>query len=164
MNSLPRRVMHKWPTAPGNAATIVMVSSAPKINGSLSATAAGARTWMFDQDGRELAIPANSVNGVEIVWLENDQAAAANGVRLYALTKNGTTWREVDCKDDSGNATIGSGAPQTVGTLSTPAERRILFDVSRYYAFAIEYTAGATGPTAWDGVIMIHINNEVISR
>lgn len=158
--------MAKWPAPPGNAATIVMVSSAPKINGSLSATANGAKRVMFDNDGRDLAIPANSIHAVELTWLENDQAAAANAIRLYALTEDGVTWREVDCKDDNGVATIGTAAPQTVGILATPAERRLLIDVARYQAFAVEYTAGATGPSAagWDGTIMLHLNAESVVR
>lgn len=165
MHSLTRRINSKWPAAPGNAATIVMVSTMPKLVGSLNSAAAGAITWCKGQDGRDLGLAANSISAVEIVWLENDQASAAsNAVRLYAIKSDWVTWREVDCKDDSGNPTIGASASQTVGTLLTPAERRILIDVSRYPAFAVEYTAGATGPTAWDGIIMLHINAQVVIK
>lgn len=96
------------------------------------------------------------LTGIEIVWMQNDQASNANGVRLYARDNTGT-WREVDCKDDNGAATIGSASPQAVAALSAGQERRLFIDVSRYVnGVAVEYTAGGTGPTNWSGVIALH--------
>jgi len=167
MNSPITRVNALWPAAPGNAATIVMLSTHPKLAGSLVGTAAGAKRVMFAMDGTELAIPANSLNAVELLWTENNQASNANGIRLYTLLKDGVTWREVDCKDDNGVASIGTAAPQAVAVLATPAERRLLIDVARYNGVAIEYTAGATGPTettGWNGQILLHINCESMVR
>lgn len=167
MNDPVNRVNAQWPAAPGNAATIVMVSTHPKLATNLSGTAAGARRVMFAMDGTELGIPSNSLQAVEILWTENNQASNPNGIRLYTLLKDGVTWREVDCKDDFGTPQIGSGAPQSVPVLATPAERRILIDVARYNGVAIEYTAGATGPTettGWNGQILLHINAEVLVR
>jgi hypothetical protein len=144
-----------------------MVSTHPKLVGSLLGTAAGAKRYMFAMDGTELGIPANSLQAVELIWLENNQASNANGIRVYTLLKDGTTWREVDVKDDNGVPQIGSAAPQNVPVIATPAERRILIDVARYNGVAIEYTAGATGPTettGWNGQILLHINAEAIVR
>jgi hypothetical protein len=167
MNAPITRVQAFWPAAPGNNATIVMLATHPKLASSLVGTAAGAKRVMFALDGTELGVPANSLQAVEIIWLENNQASAANAIRVYTLLKDGVTWREVDVKDDNGVPQIGSGAPQSVPVLATPAERRILIDVARYNGVAIEYTAGATGPTettGWNGQILLHINAESIVR
>jgi len=164
MNRLTSRIVCKWPAAPGNAATIIMLCTHPKKVGSLSAIAAGAVRVLQDYDGRDQPITADQISAVEIVWLENDQASNANGIHLYAMKKDTATWREVDCKDDNGVAQIGVGAPQAVPVLATPAERRILIDVARYSGFAVEYTAGATGPTSWDGTITLHLNDAVVVR
>ncbi len=164
MNSQTRRVACKWPAAPGNAATILLFSTHPKLVGSLVGTAAGAVTIQADFDGRSQGISGNQLAAVEFVFLENDQASNANGIRLYALKKDGTTWREVDLKDDLGVASIGAASPRQVPVIATPAEYRLLIDTSRYVGVAVEYTAGATGPSAWDGNIMAQLNTEALMR
>lgn len=108
-------------------------------------------------------VDVTTINAVELVWHRNDQASAANGIRVYALDDT-NTWRETDVKDDSGAATIGSAAPQAVAALSAGQERRLLIDVARYRGVAIEYTAGPTGPTQWNGTITVHLGAEAISR
>ena len=148
----PERQFAPWPAAPGNNATIIMFTTHAKV-----ATGGSA------QIQQSINQSANRINAVELVWLRNDQASAANGIRVYALDDTGT-FREVDVKDDNGNPTIGSAAPQAVGVLSAGQERRILIDVSRYAGVAIEYTAGATGPTNWNGSIAVHMSAEAIVR
>lgn len=167
MNAPITRVNALWPAAPGNNGTILFLATHPKLAGNLSGTALGANRLMKATDGTELGIPANSLQAVELVWLENNQASAANAIRVYTLLKDGVTWREVDVKDDNGTPQIGSAAPQSVPVLATPAERRILIDVARYNGVAIEYTAGATGPTettGWNGQVLLHVNAEALIR
>jgi hypothetical protein len=143
-----------WPAAPALNQTIILFTTHPKIP-----------TGGASQAQPVPSLEVNRVNAVEIVWHLNDQASAANGIRVYAL---GSTdlWRETDVKDDAGAASIGSGAAQAVGILAAGAERRILIDVSRYRGVAIEYT-GATAPTAvtgWDGTITVHLGVEALLR
>lgn len=152
MYQQPSKIYAPWPAAPGNGATIILACSADKV-----ATGGTGIT-------KAVNLPRGSmVDAIEITWHRNDQASAANGIRVYALDDT-NTWREADVKDDNGAATIGSAAPQAVGVLSTGQERRILIDVSRYRAAAIEYTAGATGPTAWNGTIIIHLGAGAVQR
>lgn len=150
----PTKILAPWPAAPGNGATIILACTAPKVV----------------TGGTGITQPVNlprgpsCVDAIELVFLANDQASATNGIRLYARDENGT-WREVDCKDDNGAATIGSASPQAVAALSAGQERRLLIDVSRYpRGAAVEYTAGGTGPTAWAGSIALHCGAEQISR
>ena len=145
------RELIPWPVAPALNETIILFTTHPKV-----ATGATAMT----QPSRSL--PVNSVNAVECVWHRNNQASAANGIRVYALDDT-DTWRETDVKDDNGNATIGSAALQAVGILAAGAERRILIDISRYRGAAIEYT-GATPPTQWNGTIFAHLGIEALIR
>jgi hypothetical protein len=148
------RQLIPWPAAPGNAATILLFTTHEGI----------AVATLQPVEGQYLhGLAANRVNAWEAVWLRNNQASAANGIRLYALDDQGVM-REVDCKDDSGNATIGSGSAQAVGALSTGQERRLLIDTSRYHGFAVTYTAGATGPTNWNGVQQVHLDVEAVIK
>lgn len=142
-----------WPAAPGNGATILMFTTHPAI-------AVAGITPVLQY---AVSVPASRINAWECVWIRNDRASAANGIRLYALDDGGT-FREVDCKDDNGNAQIGSAAPQAVAALSAGEERRLLIDTSRYNGFAVTYTAGATGPTNWNGVQHVHMDVEAVIR
>jgi hypothetical protein len=148
------RQLVPWPAAPGNAATIIMFTTHPAI---------AVATLVPNNLQVAQSVPGSRIVAWEGVWLRNDQASAANGIRLYALDDGGT-FREVDCKDDLGAATIGSAAPQAVGILAAGAERRLLIDAARYNGFAVLYTAGATGPTNWNGVQHVHIDVESIIR
>lgn len=143
-----------WPIAPGNAATIIMFTTHPDV--AVAGIQPTNANWL-----RSMA--AEKVNAWEGVWIRNDQASAANGIRLYALDDL-DVMREVDCKDDNGVATIGAAAPQAVGVLASPAERRLLIDTSRYRGFAVTYTAGASGPTNWNGHQQVHLDVEAIIK
>jgi len=147
-----------WPTAPGNAATVIMVSTAPKPAG-----------------GSGQAVPPTLSQGLEkgravsvtLGYLRNDQASAANGVRVWASDNGGVDWFEVDLKSDTNAATCGSAAPIQVPVLAAGAEWRETFIVKHLKDFAIEHTAGATGPTAvtgWRGVISVELDNVAVIR
>jgi hypothetical protein len=103
------------------------------------------------------------LNAVEITWLRNDQASATNGLRVYALD-DADVFREVDVKNYLNAPTIGSAATFTVTSLSAGQEYHALLDVSRYRGVAVEYTAGATGPTNWNGCIVAHISVAALQR
>lgn len=148
------RQLIPWPAAPGNGATILLFTTHQGI----------AVAGLQAVEGQYLhGVDPCRINAWEGVWLRNNQASAANGIRLYALDDQGVM-REVDCKDDNGNATIGSGSPQAVASLSTGQERRLLIDTSRYQGFAVTYTAGATGPTNWNGVQQVHLDVEAVIK
>jgi hypothetical protein len=148
------RQLVPWPAAPANAATIIMFTTHPAI---------AVASLIPNNLQIATSVPASRIIAWEGVWLRNDQASAANGIRLYALDDAGVM-REVDCKDDNAVATIGSAAPQAVALLSTGQERRLLIDAARYNGFAVTYTAGATGPTNWNGVQHVHLDVEAIIR
>lgn len=159
MLNSPSKLTAPWPAAPGNAATIIMVCTADKV---VSGSSSGVTKAVNVPGGPSL------IDAIELVWLENDQASAANGVRVYAKKSNGA-WREVDVKNSAGAATIGAAAAKQAPVLASPAEYRLMIDVARYpYGVAIEYTAGATGPTSgastWDGLITLHQRAEAIQR
>ena len=151
---LDGRVLLPWPAAPGNGATIILATTHPKVPTGGTATI---------QPSSVLVSTDNYLNALEFVWLRNDQASAANGVRVYALDDTGT-FREVDVKNYLNAATIGSAAPFQVPILSAGQEYHLLIDVSRYRGVAVEYTAGATGPTNWNGTIFAHLSVEALQR
>lgn len=152
-----RRESAPWPAAPGNGATIVLFCTHPRVPGG------GAGSPVGPTLGR--ATPF--LDSVTCLWHKNDQASAANGVRIYMTDDAGVTWHESDRKDDSDAATIGAAAPRQVPVLTPPQEWRETFLVSDVRGFAIEYTAGATGPTpvtGWRGTITINQFAEVTTR
>ncbi len=134
------RTFSTWPAAPGNAATIVLFST----------------QRLASKGGLEIA-------AVEFTWHRNDQASAANGLRCYALDDT-NTWRETDLKDDFNLPTIGSAAPLTIPALATGQEWREKFVVAHLRGFSFEYTAGAVGPSAWNGSIAIHRSALAVQR
>lgn len=146
-----------WPAAPGSSATIILAGTHPSI-----AVVGGLIT---PPPQVPLNLAQGLIEAVEFVWLRNDQASAANGIRLYALDDAGV-FREVDCKNDLNAASIGSAAPQAVPVLAAGQEWRTMIDVSRYIlGWAVAYTAGATGPTNWNGVSQVHHSGaEAIGR
>lgn len=141
-----------WPAAPGNGATIVMFATHTRFAGGSGA----------------IYKPLTSVAGrrqleaVTLTWLRNDQASAANGLRVYGLDDT-DTWREVDLKTDAGAASIGSAAPVQVAALIAGQEQRETLIVKHLKGVAVEYTAGATGPTAWNGCIALDWGAAVVA-
>lgn len=166
-----KRVAANWPAVPANSTTIIMFATHTKIPTGGTVAFEGCR-GVIDLDMGEnvatpYAIPQNryaDIDAIELVWLQHNKAAAANGVRLYARDNTGA-WRETDHPDDLGTPMIGPTAPITVGALAAGTTRRILIDVSRYiYGWAIEYTAGADNPENWSGAIVLHLRNGVVVR
>jgi hypothetical protein len=145
------RVNVPWPAAPALNETIVLFTTHPK-----------APTGGTNKVLPPPCIPPSRLSAVEIVWQRNNQASAANGIRVYTLDDT-DTWRETDIKDNSNNATVGAGAPQAVPALVAPAEWRTLIDAARYRGIAVEYTAGAA-PTQWNGTITLHLGAEAVIR
>lgn len=162
-DSPPSRAFAPWPAAPGNNATILLFNSHPKIvSGGTAVTRPSLQrlAGIGSFDTREL-------EALEVAWHRNDQASAANGVRAYTTDDGGVTWFETDLKSDTNAATIGSGAAIQVPILAVGAEWRETFIISHLQGFAIEYTAGATGPTAvtgWRGTVTCHRSRMVANR
>lgn len=139
-----RRIYPPWPAAPGNNATILLYAWGP-----VARTTGSSVYTPTDPNTKNRVIDL-----VTITWLRNDQASAANGVRVYGLDDTGT-FREVDLKNNFNAATIGSGAPVAVPALSAGQEYRVSLNVAHLKGGAIEYTAGATGPTNWNGCVAV---------
>lgn len=142
-----------WPAAPGNAATIVLFATHDRAAGGSGAI----------YRGKGGAPTATQADVIEIAWHRNNQASAANGVRVYALDDTGA-WRETDLRDDADAPTIGAAAPQAVPLLAATQERRLTLVVSHLRGFAVEYTAGATGPTNWNGTITLRHGVLTVAR
>lgn len=147
-----RRFYAPWPAAPGNNATIILFATHPRQPG-------GSGDIVAPKD----APAPGQVDAITITWLRNDQASAANGVRVYGYD-NTDTWREVDLKNSLNIATIGSAAPVQVPILAAGQEYRVTLVVSHLRGVAVEYTAGGTGPTAWNGAIAVDIGAQVVAR
>jgi hypothetical protein len=133
-----------WPAAPAApGATIVMFTTAPRPS-------ADGRVTLPSLENRRCS-------GLHITWHKNDQASAANGLRIYASDDGGTTWYESDLKNASNAPTIGSAAPVTVPILAAGQEWHEFLELSRYRDFAVEYTAGGVAPTPanWKGTIAV---------
>lgn len=154
------RIVAPWPAAPGNNATIIMFTTHPKVATGSSVTTPSTLKSMVKPGA--FTVSPDEIAEIELLWHRNNQASAANGLRLYVLIRlsDGTTeWVESDCKNDSNNATIGTAAAIQVPSLAAPQEWRETFRVNQYLGFAIEYTAGATGPTqdtGWAGNVILH--------
>lgn len=156
MQAAPRYFLAQ-PTAPGNNATVILAATAAKQPGG-SGAIVQPPPHMEKLRGRATA--------VTITFLAHDQASAANGIRVYAKDAAGT-WRESDRKNDSDVATIGSAAPVQIPVLSSPAEKRVTIIVADLDDWAIEYTAGATGPTAttgWQLKISVEVDDLAVIR
>lgn len=147
-----KRLYAPWPAAPGNGATIVMFCTHPRQPGG-----AGSPVQASIRD-----IDQSRIAAVTITWLRNDQASAANGLRVYALDNIGV-FREIDLKNDSNVASIGAVAPVQVPVLAGGQEWRETLVVPHCRGLAVEYTA-ATGPTNWNGVIAVDTEGLVVTR
>ena len=99
---------------------------------------------------QEVLIAPDAIEDVTVVYGKNDQASAANGVRAYYTNDGGATWVETDIKGPDNAPTIGAGAPIQVPVLAAGQEWAEIFHVGRYRGVAIEHTAGAVPPNAWD--------------
>lgn len=162
-DSPPSRQFAPWPAAPGNAATIILFCTHPKVP---SGGTAAVRPSL-EQRGGIGKFDVREMECVDILWHKNDQASAANGVRVYVTDDGGVTWFESDRKSDTNAATIGAAAPVQVPVLASPQEWRETFVVADCQGVAIEYTAGATGPTAvtgWRGTITCHRSRVSVAR
>ncbi len=147
------RAYAPWPAAPGNAATIVLFTTHDRSAGGSGTLS---RPSIKDIDSRR-------VDAITITWLRNDQPSNANGVRVYGYDNTGT-WREVDLKDDQNLPTVGAGAAVQVPVLAAGQEWRETLIVSHLLGVCVEYTAGATGPTNWNGSIGVDLGCQVIAR
>jgi len=141
------------PAAPAAGATVVLFASHPRQPGG-SGTAVTS-TFTTGSGTESVKVNPDSIQKVEIVWTKNDQASAANGVRAYITDDGGETWNETDLKGYvngvANQPSIGAAAPIQVPALSAGQEWSETFEVDQYKGFAVEYTAGATGPTADTG-------------
>jgi hypothetical protein len=141
------------PAAPGNGATVVLFATHPRKPGG-SGTAVTS-TFATGDGNEEIKIKPDAIEELELTYHLHDQASAANGLRAYATNDGGVTWTETDMKGDIAGVpnqpSIGAAAPIQVPALSSGQEWSETFDVGRYRGFALEHTAGATGPTAGTG-------------
>jgi hypothetical protein len=149
-----RRIL-PWPTVPANNGTIVLFATHDRL--------AGGSGTKFRAMAGARGIAPTDIDAFEVVWHSHNKASAANGLRLYVIDDQGA-WVESDLKNDSGTASIGSGAAIQVAALSAPAEARYLLDIARYRGFAVEYTAGADNPENWTGTMTLHLNRAVVQR
>jgi len=141
MSCCQESVFFGAPAAPGNAATATIFNSI---------TAFGANQM------RTLGLSM-----LEVTWHLLDQASATNGFKAYT-SNNGSTWTQTDLKDDSGTATM----PVTVAALSS-TQIQYRFPVSGFKDFKLEWTAGATGPTAstgWQLTVVGHFGATAVQR
>jgi hypothetical protein len=141
------------PAAPGNGATVVLFSTHPrKPGGSGTAVTSAFAT----ADGNEVVqIRPDAIEELELKYYRNDKASAANGLRAYQTGDGGVTWEETDMKGDVAGVpnqpSIGAASPIQVPVLSAGQEWSETFVIGGYRGFALEHTAGATGPTAGTG-------------
>lgn len=151
-----RAFVSNLPAAPGNGATVVLFTSYPRAAGG-SGAVAPASTFVRGDGNQEVKIDPDAIETVTVTWHKHDKASAANGLRAYKLDSE-KAWVESDMKDELNVAGIGSAAPVQVPALSAGQEWREIFHVEADRSFCLEYTAGATGPTAdtgWDLTIAV---------
>jgi hypothetical protein len=141
------------PAAPGNNATVVLFSTHPRKPGG-SGTAVQS-TFATGKGTAAVVINPDAIEELDLTYHLHDHASAANGLRAYETTDGGTTWTETDMKGYvagvANQPSIGAGAPIQVPALSAGQEWAETFHIGRYRGFALEHTAGATGPTPGTG-------------
>jgi len=141
-------------TPPGNAATTVLFCTHPRAPGGVGA-AVGPSTFMRANGTEAVQVSPDAILKLKLVYHLHNQASAANGLRAYQTVDGGATWEETDMKGYvSGVAnqpSIGAAAPIQVPALSAGQEWEEEFVIDMYRGFALEHTAGATGPTAGTG-------------
>jgi hypothetical protein len=141
------------PAAPGNGATVVLFATHPRKPGG-SGTAV--TSTFATADGNEVVqIRPDAIEELELTYHLHDQASAANGLRAYQTLDGGVTWAETDMKGDVSGVpnqpSIGAAAPIQIPALSAGQEWTETFVIGKYRGFALEHTAGDTGPTAGTG-------------
>lgn len=140
---VPESVKFAPPSAPGNAATVVLFSSV---------SAFGPK--MMRMLGLDM---------VELVLLALDQASAANGLKAYGSDDGGTTWYQMSFPSSAGTATM----PVTLAALAAGSNHQQMFEVAGLNDFKLEFTAGATGPTAgtgWVPVVTGHLHARSVTK
>ena len=148
-----RAFVSNLPAAPGSGATCVLFSTHPRKPGG-SGTAVQS-TFTTGKGTAPVVINPDAIEEVDLTYHLNDQASAANGLRAYETSDGGVTWIETDMKGYvngvANQPSIGAAAPIQVPALSSGQEWSETFAIGRYRGFALEHTAGATGPTAGTG-------------
>lgn len=140
----PESLNISFPAAPGNNATAVIFNSATQLG-----------------SGKNLR--SLQVVMVELTWFLLDQASAANGLKFYASIDAGTNWRQCSLPDDTGTATM----PVSVAALAASTNHTFRFVTTQFNDVKIEWTAGATGPTAttgWEGCVAVHRGGIAVVR
>lgn len=135
--------------APGNDETVVLFATHPRKPGGSGAAVMSSYTRGHGTD--PVNICPDAIEHVRVTWVKHDKASAANGLRAYQTDDGGATWHETDMKNAANVASIGAAAPIQIPVLSAGQVWAEDFDVGRYRGFAIEETAGATGPTPVTG-------------
>jgi hypothetical protein len=154
------------PAAPENGATVVLFATHPRKPGG-SGTAVTS-TFSTGDGNETIKINPDAIEEVELTYHLNDQASAANGLRAYVTNDGGATWLETDMKGDVSGVpnqpSIGASAPIQIPALSAGQEWSETFVIGKYRGFALEHTAGATGPTAGTGwsvsITVLHAHQE----
>lgn len=143
-----RAFVSNVPAAPAAGATVVMFSTHPRPLG-------GPSRFHHGAGEEEVKINPDSIVQITMMYHLHDQASAANGLRAYQTVDGGVTWEETDMKGYIGGVanqpSIGAAAPVQVPALSSGQEWSEKFMLDGYRGFAIEETAGATGPTPGTG-------------
>jgi hypothetical protein len=136
------------PAAPAANASVVLFATHPCALGTGGAAYV---TQFADSGGGVVAVDADAIEAVHLIYALHDHASAANGLRAYQTLDGGATWIETDMKGPDNVGTIGATVPIQVPTLTAGHEWSETFHIGAYRGFALVHTAGATGPTANTG-------------
>jgi hypothetical protein len=149
-----RAFVSNLPAAPTTGATCVLFATHPRKPGG-SGTAVQSTFSSGKGSLSPVIINPDAMEELDLTFHLHDHASAANGLRAYVTTDGGVTWNETDMKGYVSGVkdqpSIGAAATIQVPTLSAGQEWAETFVIGRYRGFALEYTAGATPPTAVTG-------------
>lgn len=141
-------------TPPGNDATCVLFCTHQRAPGGVGAVV-GPSTFVRASGTEPVQILSDAIRKLKLIYHLHDKDSATNGLRAYQTSDGGITWEETDMKGYVGGVAnqpnIGSAAPIQVPSLSAGQEWAEDFDISKYRGFALEHTAGPTGPTPTTG-------------
>jgi hypothetical protein len=148
-----RAFVSNTPAAPGAGTTCVLIATHPRKPG--GAGTAVTSTFASGSGTDPVVINPDAIEEVDVTFHLNDNASAANGLRSYITVDGGATWIETDLKGYvagvANQPSIGAAAPIQVPLLAAGQEWAETFRMGRYRGFALELTAGATGPTPVTG-------------